>query len=159
MASSSHLNSIRLLTQQKINFTLHEFPDTIHSADGVANYVGLPASQVYKTLVVLNKQPQSKPMLIMVSANQQLNLKNVAKSVGQKKVHMATHHEAESLTGLKVGGISALMLLNKGFSIYIDKAARSLDAILVSAGQRGINVELAVADLINVTKAKWIDAA
>ena len=158
LATPISLNSIRLLTQQKVKFRLHEFPDTIHSADGVADYVGLPAEQVYKTLVVVKKQSKSKPMLIMIAADQQINLKQVAQAVGEKKVQMAGHQEAESLTGLKVGGISALMLLNKGFDIYLDQAARSLDTVLISAGQRGVNVELAVADLVKVTKAKWIDA-
>ena len=67
--------------------------------------------QVYKTLVVLSKQPKSKPKLIMVAADQQLNLKKVANAVGEKKVQMAAHQEAEALTGLKVGrhfGVDAI---------------------------------------------------
>ncbi len=69
---------------------------------------------------------------------------------------MATHDEAESLTGLKVGGISALALLNRGFEVYLDEPARTLETVLVSAGQRGVNVELPVADLVRLTGAKWI---
>jgi Cys-tRNA(Pro)/Cys-tRNA(Cys) deacylase len=49
--------------------------------------------------------------------------------------------------------------LNKGFDVYIDRAAQEQDTILISAGKRGVNVELAVDDLMRVTNAKWIDAA
>jgi Cys-tRNA(Pro)/Cys-tRNA(Cys) deacylase len=152
------LNSTRLLTQRKIPFKIHQFPETIHSADGVADFVGLSLEQVYKTLVVLRQQPRAKPMLIMIAADRQLNLKRVAKTVKEKKVQMASHQEAERLTGLKVGGISALALLNKGFDVYIDQRAKVLETILVSAGQRGVNLELKVADLVKVTGARWIEA-
>jgi len=153
-----NLNSTRLLNQRRIDFTVHQFPETIHDAQRVAEFVGLPPERVYKTLVVLKKQAQAKPMVIMIAADQTLNLKQVAKAVKEKKVQMASHQEAEALTGLKVGGISALMLLNKGFEVYLDRAAQGHETILVSAGQRGVNVELPPADLVKVTGAKWIAA-
>jgi Cys-tRNA(Pro)/Cys-tRNA(Cys) deacylase len=71
---------------------------------------------------------------------------------------MATLRDAEALTGLQVGGISALALLNMGFDIYIDRAAAALDRIVVSAGQRGIDLDLPVEDLVRVTGAHWVDA-
>ena len=161
------LNSMRLLEQQKIKFTVREFPDTIHSADGVADHFGFPHDLVYKTLVVL--PPQGKPMLIMVAGSRELNLKKVAKATGHKKVQMASKKEAESLTGLQTGGISALALLHrheekvgaylkhKNFTVYIDQPALELGHILVSAGKRGVNLELPVKDLMRVTKAKAVE--
>lgn len=149
------LNSMRLLEQQKIKFTLREFPDTIHSADGVADHFGLPHDLVYKTLVVL--PPQGKPMLIMVAGSRELDLKKVAKATGHKKVQMASKKEAESLTGLQTGGISALALLHKNFTVYIDQPALEMDRILVSAGKRGVNLELPIQDLMRVTKAKAVE--
>ena len=77
---------------------------------------------------------------------------------GQKKVQMAPHKEAERLTGLKTGGISALALLHKNFPVYLDRPALTLENILISAGQRGINLEVSVQDFINVTQAKVIEA-
>jgi Cys-tRNA(Pro)/Cys-tRNA(Cys) deacylase len=71
---------------------------------------------------------------------------------------MARHADAEKMTGLKVGGISALALLNKGFDIYIDEWATLLDAVVISAGQRGFNLRLSVDDLLRVTGAQVIDA-
>ncbi len=153
------LNSARLLKKQKIAFRIHQFSNSIHSADGVAEAVGVSLERVYKTLVALRQTPRAKPLLVMLSANHTLNLKKVAQAVGEKKLRMASHNEAEKLTGLKVGGISALALLNKGFDVYIDRAAQDQNTILVSAGKRGVNLEVAVDDLMRVTKAKWIDAA
>lgn len=158
------LNSMRILDQQKVDYTVHEFPETIHSADGVADYVGRPLEMVYKTLVVLPARgkpadkTQGRPMLVMVAGNRELNLKKLARAVGQKKVQMAAHKEAEQLTGLQTGGISALALLHKSFDVYIDRPALELDQILVSAGQRGINLELPPQALMRLTKAKAVDA-
>ncbi len=153
------LNSTRLLEKRKIPFTLHRFPDTIHDAEKVAEAVGKPATMVYKTLVVLKNSPRSKPMLVMIAAPRRLNLKKVAKAVGEKKVRMASHAEAEKLTGLKVGGIGALALLNRGFDVFIDDSARLQKTVLVSAGKRGVNIELPVENLVSLTGAKWIDAS
>ena len=150
------LNSMRLLDQQKVTYTVREFPDSIHSADGVADHFGLPHDAVYKTLVVL--PTSGKPCLVMIAGSRELDLKKVAKALGQKKVQMAPHSEAEKLTGLQTGGISALALLHKNFAVYIDRPALDLERVLVSAGKRGVNVELPVADLIRITKAKAIEA-
>ena len=150
------LNSMRILDQQKVSYLVREFPDTIHSADGVADYFGLPREWVYKTLVAL--PPTNKPVLVMVAGSRELDLKKLATSTGHKKVQMAPHKEAERLTGLQTGGISALALLHKNFTVYLDQPALELERILVSAGKRGVNLELSVQDLIRVTKAKVIGA-
>jgi Cys-tRNA(Pro)/Cys-tRNA(Cys) deacylase len=50
------------------------------------------------------------------------------------------------------------MLLNQGFEVCIDRAAQVLDEVVVSAGQRGVNLRLRVADLVQVTGARWVDA-
>lgn len=153
---AAKLNSMRLLDQHNIPYTVRAFPDTIHSADGVADHFGLPRQMVYKTLVV---QPApGKPILVMVAGCRELDLKKVAKALGQKKVQMATHKDAEKWTGLQTGGISALALLHKNFPVYIDRPALDLARILVSAGKRGVNLELLVPDLLKVTKAKAIAA-
>lgn len=151
------LNSMRLLEQQKIPYTVHEFPDTIHSADGVADYVGVPRQRVYKTLVVL--PTSGKPVLVMVAGDRELNLKKLARAIGQKKVQMAPKKEAERLTGLLTGGISALALTHKHFPVYLDRPALDQQTILVSAGKRGVNLELAAADLIKATGAKIVDVS
>jgi len=148
-------NAMRMLDARGAPYEAYTFPPEVHSAEGVAQVVGVPVSQVYKTLVVVRKQ--GKPLLVMIAGDRELDLKRLAKAVGEKKLRMASHKEAESLTGLEVGGISALALLNRGFDVYIDRAATKLKRVLVSAGRRGINLGIAVEDLIRVTKAKVIE--
>ena len=149
-------NSMRALEARKIPYAVFTFPPEVHSATGVADVVGLPYDQVYKTLVVL--RPQGKPMLIMIAGDQELGLKQVAKEVREKKVRMASQKEAEDLTDLQVGGISALALLNRPFDVFIDRPATELSHILVSAGKRGINLRVPVTDVIRVTNARVIEA-
>ncbi len=72
-------------------------------------------------------------------------------AVGDKKVYLPTEREAESITGLQAGGISALALLNRGFEVLVDEAARDLKEIHVSGGKRGLNIKLAVSDFIMIT--------
>jgi len=95
---------------------------------------------------------------VMVAGDGRIDLGWLAASVGEKKLSMATQRDAERLTGLQVGGISALALLNKGFEVCIDRAAQNLETVAVSAGKRGINLRLEVSALVQVTQARWVDA-
>jgi len=149
--------AMRLLEGKKVAYQVHEYPASERDAEVVAEEMGVPAAEVFKTLVVL-RSPK-KPMLVMVPADRQLDLKKLAKAVGEKKVKMAGHNEAESLTGLQVGGISALALVNKGFAMFLDKTAESFDQIYVSAGQRGLDIRLAVKDLVKVTRARVVNVS
>ena len=149
-------NTMRLLDANKVAYEVYTFSPDIHSATGVADVAGLAPGEVYKTLVV--QRPRGKPLLVMVAADEHVDLKALAASVAEKRLHMATHRDAEALTGLQVGGISALALLNRGFEVCIDRAARDLDSVTISAGKRGINLRLGVSDLVRVTGARWVDA-
>lgn len=159
MARVARNNAMRLLDSRKIAYIAHPFSSDIHSADGVAAALGLPAERVFKTLVTLPEAPRSRPVLAIVPGNGELDLKKLAKALGEKKMRMATQREAESLTGLQVGGISALALLHKGYQSVLDSSALRHERILVSAGQRGLNLELAVSDLIAVISAQVHDIA
>ena len=147
--------AMHVLDGKKVPYEVLTFSPDIHSADGVAQALGLPPEEVYKTLVVV--RPLGKPLLVMVPADEALDLKRLARAVKEKKLKMASHREAEALTGLQVGGISALALLNRPFDVFIDRPATERSHILVSAGKRGINLRLAVADLIRITNARVIE--
>lgn len=149
-------NTMRMLDALQVRYVVLTFSADIHSATGVADALGSDPSTVYKTLVV--RRPRGKPLLVMVAGDKTVDLGALAASMGEKKLSMAAHREAESLTGLQVGGISALALLNKGFDICIDRAAQHLERVTISAGQRGINLCLSVSDLLCVTDARWVDA-
>jgi Cys-tRNA(Pro)/Cys-tRNA(Cys) deacylase len=150
------LNSLRLLDTLGIVYEVLPFPDTVLSAHGVAEHLGLPAAQVYKTLVVLSGH--GKALLVMIPGNSELHLKQLAQVLGEKKLRMATQKEAEALTGLQVGGISALALRHKTFRVYLDWTAADLEHIVVSAGQRGVDVRLKVTDLVHTTGAVLVEA-
>jgi Cys-tRNA(Pro)/Cys-tRNA(Cys) deacylase len=149
-------NAMRLLDGRKVPYEAFTYSAEIHSATEVADVLGFPQGEVYKTLVVMREK--GKPMLVIVAGDRELDLRLLAKSVNEKSLRMATHREAEQLTGLQVGGISSLALLNRGFDIYLDRPALGLEHILVSAGKRGINLRLKVGDLVKVTNAKPVEA-
>ncbi|HLV44504.1 MAG TPA: aminoacyl-tRNA deacylase [Aggregatilineales bacterium] len=151
--------AMRVLEGQRVPYEVIEFSSEIHDAAGVAQVAGVPPDHVYKTLVARVDEPGFKPMLVMIAADATLDLKKLAEAVGAKKARMAAHTEAEKLTGLQTGGISALALLNRGFDVYIDEAAPALPFIIVSAGQRGLNLRLEPAALIEVTGAQIADVS
>lgn len=150
--------AMKLLEGKKVVYEAYSYPASLRDAQEVAAAVGWPAGQVFKTLVVPRPQP-GKPMLVMIAADRQLDLKKLAKVVGEKKLKMATQREAERLTGLQVGGISPLALLNRGFDIYLDDSAQAYEWIIISAGQRGLQIKLAVSDLVSVSGASVVDAS
>ncbi|MGE5262247.1 MAG: YbaK/EbsC family protein [Acidobacteriota bacterium] len=155
------LNSMRLLESRKIPYVAKTYDTSgeFHSATDAAHLLGAPVQSVYKTLVILRELPKKgKPVLVMIASEREVDLKHLARSLHEKKLRMATQREAESLTGLQVGGISALALMNRGFEICIDEPALTLEQIHISAGQRGIDLQLAVRDLIDLTRARVVRA-
>ncbi|MEZ4726633.1 MAG: aminoacyl-tRNA deacylase [Caldilineaceae bacterium] len=151
-------NVTRFLDGKRVAYQVftYDYDAGVQSAVEVATAIGLPDSQVFKTLVTVAEDPKRKPMLVVIPGPATLDLKTFAKATTQKKVKMATHDQAESLTGLQTGGISPLALINKGFDTYLDDRALRFDAIAVSAGQRGANLLVPVKDLIKLTRARLV---
>jgi len=130
-----------MLEQRRIPHEVFAFDDSIRSAAGVAQEAGVDLALVYKTLVIEHDPPRGKPFLVMVPADTEIDLKVLAESLNAKKLRMASQRGAERLTGLKVGGISALALLQKRFPTLIDERALRHTHLMVSAGQRGLDVK------------------
>lgn len=153
------LNSMRLLEQAKIPYEVVEFPDDLRDAEVIAEVLGIAPFMLYKTLVVEGDttKPGAKPMLALIAADRQLDLKRLAAMAGEKKVRMVAHKEAEALTGLKVGGISALALTHKGWPVYLDQPATTLQYILISAGQRGLDLRVPVMGLLGLLRPRMGD--
>lgn len=150
-------NAMRLLDRRGIPYQAYTFSPDIHSAQGVAEVTGLPVGMVFKTLVVI--PANGEPILVLLPGDRELDLRYLARTLAVKKVRMATRREAEQFTGLQVGGISPLALLDRGFAVYLDRSVLALDEVLVSAGERGKNLRLRTADLIAVTGAEVLEAA
>ncbi|MBI5947094.1 MAG: aminoacyl-tRNA deacylase [Chloroflexi bacterium] len=148
--------AVRLLEQRKIAHEVFAFDPAIRDAGEVAAVTGHSPAEVYKTLVVEHDPPKGKPLLVMAPSDTEVDLKVLAAAVGAKKLRMASHRDAEQATGLQVGGISALALLDRRFPAYIDARAVALTHLLVSAGQRGFDVRLSLADLLALTGAQLV---
>lgn len=146
-------NVTRLLDARKIPYTAFELSPEKRGAQETARLLGVDPASIFKTIVVLRDKPK-KPLLVLVPGDSVVDLKALASALGEKKVHLPTEKEAEQITGLQAGGISPLALLNKGFQVIIDSSARQFEQIHVSGGQRGLNIKLAVADLIALMSAR-----
>jgi Cys-tRNA(Pro)/Cys-tRNA(Cys) deacylase len=147
-------NVTRLLDQRKIPYTTFELPAEKLGAQETARLLGVPLELVYKTIVVL-REGKGKPVLAVVPGTGEVDLKALAKALGEKKLHLPSEREAEQLTGLQAGGISPLALIKKGFQVVIDSAAQSHAEIHVSGGQRGLNIRLPVKALAQLTNARF----
>lgn len=147
-------NVTRLLDSRKIPYQAFELPaEAKLSALETAALLGVPPEMVFKT-IVLNRAGKGKPILALVPAPSEVDLKAVASAVHEKKVTILPQREAERLTGLQAGGISPLALLNKGFQVVVDQSALQYSEIHVSGGQRGLNLRLPVDALIRLTNAQ-----
>ncbi len=146
-------NVTRLLDQRKIAYTAHQLPLEKLGALEAARYLDVPAELVFKTIVV-KRVSAGKPILALVPGTQEVNLKALAKVIGEKKVVLPTQREAEQITGLQAGGISPLALLNRGFQVILDSSAEQYKEIYISGGQRGLDIQLPVSDLVSLTNAK-----
>ena len=146
-------NVTRFLDSHKISYIAFETPLEKLGALETAEFLNVPSETVFKTIVVTRDAPR-KPILAVIPGPGTVDLKSLAASVGEKKVHLPSERESEQLTGLQAGGISPLALLNKGFQVVIDSAAQNYPEIHISGGQRGLNIKLPVADLIKLTKAR-----
>jgi Cys-tRNA(Pro)/Cys-tRNA(Cys) deacylase len=152
--AAEKLNSMRLLDRNAVVYTVHRY-EAADAADAqaVAQLIGRPAGSVFKTLVALPDDAR-RPVLAMLPADAALDLKKLAAALGLKRLAMAPQRTAEQLTGLLVGGIGALALSDRRWPTVLDDQALALPLICVSAGRRGVMLELAPADLLRVLAAK-----
>ena len=158
MPKKQKLNSMRLLEASRIPYEVFSYDSRIRDARQVAESVGLPARTVFKTLVA-QVPSDKKPILVMLPSDTTLNLKALAKSLGVKKAALASQADAEKMTGLQVGGISAIALMQKNWDVYLDQRGGELEHIVISAGQRGLQLRVAAPMLIALLDCKIIDVA
>ena len=147
-------NAARLLDQAGIAYELAGYevnPDDL-SAETVAEEIGLPREQVFKTLVL--KGDGNNVLLACIPAGTELDLKALARAAGGKKIEMAPLKEVQPLTGYIRGGVSPVGTKRK-YPFYLDESARLHPRISVSAGIRGCQMLLAPGDLLAVTGGQW----
>lgn len=144
-------NAARILDGLGISYTLKEYPVDIDdlSAVHVAEQIGRPAGQIFKTLVC--RGDKTGILMACIPGNGELNLKALANLSGNKRVELVPLKEVQSITGYIRGGCSPLGA-KKDYPVYIDASGSMWEEIAVSAGKRGEQILLAPTDLAAATK-------
>ncbi|ROR53068.1 Cys-tRNA(Pro)/Cys-tRNA(Cys) deacylase [Luteococcus japonicus] len=151
----------KALDRAKVPHTLLPYehdPANVHFGDEAVLALGQDPHQVFKTLVVACTGGPSPLVVAVVPVAQQLDLKALASEAGAKRAALADHAVAERTTGYVVGGISPLGQ-RKSLPTFIDASAQAFATMMVSAGKRGLQVELSPADLARVTRASFVAIA
>lgn len=129
-----------------VSYELHRYdhdPDEDAYAAEAADALGVPPERLFKTLVAAL---DDRPVVAIVPLSAKLDLKALAAALGGRRAVMAHPVEAERVTGYVVGGISPLGQKRR-LPTVIDASAEAWETIYVSAGRRGLELELAPADL------------
>ncbi|WP_416886477.1 Cys-tRNA(Pro) deacylase [Marinospirillum sp.] len=140
--------------RQRIDFQIHEYQHDPQAASyglEAAEKMGVPAERVFKTLVAQLNSGQL--VVALVPVMQQLNLKLLAQAAGAKKASLAPAALVEKTTGYVLGGVSPLGQKKK-LPTWVDLSALDDKPIYVSAGRRGLEIQLAVEDLLQLTQGK-----
>ena len=148
-------NVIRILEQNKINFKVYNYINsTAISGTEVADYLGEDYNIVFKTLVTIGKS--GNHYVFLVPVNKELDLKKAAIVVEEKSIEMIKSKELLPLTGYIHGGCSPVGM-KKHFPTYIESSAKDQPSIRISAGKRGIQMEINPLQLAELTNATWFD--
>jgi Cys-tRNA(Pro)/Cys-tRNA(Cys) deacylase len=150
---SQKTNAVRLLDQLSIDYELREYEvdENDLTAETVAFKVGLPAEQVFKTLVA--RGDRHGVCMAVVPGNAELNLKSLASLTLDRKILLVPMKELLGLTGYIRGAVTALAA-KKEYPVYADETIELFDVVSVSAGVRGLQVLLKPDDYLRITKAK-----
>lgn len=151
--SSGATPATTLLVRAGVAHTLHPYehdPSVTSYGDDAAAALGIDPSRVFKTLLV---DVDGALVVAVLPVDRMLDLKALAAAAGGKRATMADPHHAEKVTGYVVGGISPLGQ-RKRLTTVVDASATDRPALLVSGGRRGLDVELAVADLVALLAAR-----
>jgi len=146
--------AIQLARKQNIEHIIHEYQhDANYSSYGLeaAEKLNVDVDRVFKTLVV--RMENGKLAVGVLPVSHQLSMKLFAKAIGAKKVDMADAADVQRSTGYVLGGVSPLGQ-KKRLPTIIDVSAESFDTVYISAGRRGLDIELKPSDLIRLTSAK-----
>jgi Cys-tRNA(Pro)/Cys-tRNA(Cys) deacylase len=144
-------NAVRLLDQMGIAYELRGYevdPEDL-AAETVAAKIGLPAAQVFKTLVARGER--NGIAMAVIPGDQELNLKALATAAGERKIQLVPVKELQGLTGYIRGGVTALAA-KREFPVYVDETIELFDVVSVSAGVRGVQILIEPGDYLRATR-------
>lgn len=146
----------RMLDQLKITYELREYEVNEDELDAitVARKVNMPPEATFKTLVA--RGDKTGVVMACIPGNAELDLKKFAAATGNKRVELVAVKEIQALTGYIRGGVSPLGTKKK-YPFYLDQTAFDHERLSVSAGQRGLQMILAPADLQRAAAATLAD--
>jgi Cys-tRNA(Pro)/Cys-tRNA(Cys) deacylase len=145
-------NAVRLLDQLGIRYELREYDidESDLAAETVAAKIGLPAEQVFKTLVA--RGDGGDVCFAVIPSDAELDLKALASASGSRKVQLVPVKQLQALTGYIRGGVTA-MAGKRDYPVYAEETIELFTFISISAGIRGLQILLAPADYLTATKA------
>jgi Cys-tRNA(Pro)/Cys-tRNA(Cys) deacylase len=149
-------NAARLLDSLSISYELRAYevdPEDL-TAISVARKIGLPAEQVFKTL--LSHTNTGEHLFAVIPGDSELDLKKLAHAAGAKKAELASLKDVEPLTGYIRGGVT-VMGARKPFPAFADETIELFDIISVSAGLRGLQLILSPTDYLRAANATLAD--
>lgn len=151
-------NAARILDRLKIAYEVRMYvvDEADLSAGHVAELIGLPAAQVFKTLVA--RTDRREVVMACVPGAAELDGKALGAAAGAKRADLVPVKEVQGLTGYVRGGVSPLGA-RKTYRVFLDQSALQWDAISISAGQRGLQLIIAPGDLARATQAIMCDIA
>jgi len=149
-------NAARLLDQLGIAYEVRTYevdPEDL-TATSVARKIGLPAEQVFKTLLTrtVAAAGRAEHFFAVIPGDAELDLKKLAQAAGVKKIELASLKDVEPLTGYVRGGVT-VMAAKTAFPAYADETIELRDSVSISAGMRGVQLVLAPADYLRATGA------
>ncbi|MBI9089596.1 MAG: Cys-tRNA(Pro) deacylase [Desulfobacterium sp.] len=150
---------IKSAKKAKIEYTLHPYdhdPNAASYGEEAAKKLGVAPEKVFKTLVV--ELDGSTLAVCVIPVTNQLDLKAAAKALGAKKAKMADKNHVQRSTGYVLGGVSPLGQ-KKRLKTVLHDSARTHGTIYVSAGRRGLDIELDPEDLKNLTSGSFAHIA
>lgn len=147
-------NAARLLDKMKIEYVLvpYDFDPDDLAAEHVAEELGEPIEQVYKTLVL--RGDKTGLFVCVVAGNREVDLKLAAKASGNKKAEMLPLKELLPNTGYIRGGCTSIGM-KKHYPTYFSEEMQHFDTVYVSAGQRGLQLKLSPSDLAKAAQASF----
>ena len=151
--------AIDLLKKAKAEHRIHSYEHDPKSASyglEAAEKLGLEAARVFKTLLACSEKNELLVAVVPVAGS--LDLKALAQAAKVKKVDMADPMAAQRATGYLVGGISPLGQ-KKRLPLWVDDSAGGYDTLYMSAGRRGLEIEMAPADLLALTGGRMVPLA